>query len=309
MEHTRSMKWRLPSLSALRTFEAAERHESFTKAAVELCLTQSAVSRQIRMMEEELGVELFQRVNQRLIVTEAGRIYASDVRRILGELQDSTVRLLSHQEQGGLLHLATPTVFGVKWLIPRLHSFYEKHPDILLSVSTRSQPADLDSEQLDVAIHWGNNDWPNVEAHPLVGRTWVPVCSPSYLESVGEISSPADLERATLLQHSRRPARWNEWFTAHQVEAANPWAGPRFEHFSLILQAALASLGVGLIPRMFIEDEVKGGRLVILFDDGFEVEDIYHVVYSEKKSNDPRIKKFRDWILSESRMQNKEENI
>src|SRR5690606_29561689 len=110
MEHTRSMKWRLPSLSSLRTFEAAERHASFTKAAVELCLTQSAVSRQIRMMEEYLGVELFQRVNQRLIVTEAGRIYAADVRRLLGELQDSTVRLLSHQEQGGLLHLATPTV-------------------------------------------------------------------------------------------------------------------------------------------------------------------------------------------------------
>lgn len=295
------MKWRLPSLSSLRTFEAAERHASFTKAAVELCLTQSAVSRQIRMMEEYLGVELFQRVNQRLIVTEAGRIYAADVRRLLGELQDSTVRLLSHQEQGGLLHLATPTVFGVKWLIPRLHSFYEQHPDILLSVSTRSQPADLDTEQLDVAIHWGNNDWPNVEAHPLVGRIWVPVCAPSYLESVGDLKLARDLERATLLQHSRRPARWDEWFTAHHVDAANPWAGPRFEHFNLILQAAVAGLGVGLLPRMFVQDEVKTQRLVILFDDDFEVEDIYHLVYSEKKSNDPRINKFRDWILAESR--------
>lgn len=303
------MKWRLPSLSSLKTFEAAERHTSFTKAAVELCLTQSAVSRQIRMMEEYLGVELFQRVNQRLIVTEAGRIYAADVRRVLSELQDSTVRLLAHQEQGGLLHLATPTVFGVKWLIPRLHSFYKKHPDILLSIATRSEPADLDSEQLDVAIHWGNNDWPNVETHSLVGRIWVPVCSPSYLESIGDIKLPTDLERATLLQHSRRPARWNEWFAVHHVDATNPWAGLRFEHFNLILQAALAGLGVGLLPRMFVEEEVKSRRLVILFDDEFEVEDTYHLVYSERKSNDPRIKKFRDWILAESRIQNKQKKL
>ena len=302
------MQWRLPSLSALRTFEAAERHMSFTKAAVELNLTQSAVSRQIRLMEDYLGVELFQRVNQRLAVTEAGRIYAEEVRRVLHSLQESTLRLMSYQEQGGVLHIATPSVFGAKWLIPRLHSFYSEHPDILLSVLTRSQPFDLESEQLDVAIHWGNNDWPNVVAHPLVGREMVPVCSPSYLQSIGAMTHPSDMGKAALLQHARRPNRWLEWLEAHGVHAVNSWAGARFEHFYLITQAAVAGLGVGLLPRIFVADEVKSGRLLMLFDDGFEGSDIYHLVYPEQRGNDPKVNKFREWILRQAEADNKQEN-
>ncbi|WP_132478169.1 transcriptional regulator GcvA [Paracandidimonas soli] len=294
------MHWHLPSLSALRTFEAAERHMSFTKAAVELNLTQSAVSRQIRLMEDYLGVELFQRVNQRLAVTEAGRAYAEEVRRVLHSLQEATLRLMSYQEQGGILHIATPSVFGVKWLIPRLHSFYSKHPDILLNIVTRSKPFDLESEKLDVAIHWGNNDWPNVVAHPLVGRELVPVCSPAYLQSIGTVKAPGDLAKAALLQHARRPNRWQEWFDAHGAGNVNAWAGARFEHFYLITQAAVAGLGVGLLPRMFVEDEVKSGRLVMLFDDGFEGSDIYHLVYPEHKSNDAKVGKFREWILKQA---------
>lgn len=301
------MQWRLPSLSALRTFEAAERHMSFTKAAVELNLTQSAVSRQIRLMEDYLGVELFQRVNQRLAITEAGQVYAEDVRRVLNSLQESTLKLMSHQQEGGVLHIATPSVFGTKWLIPRLHSFYSEHPDILLNILTRSKPFDLESEKLDVAIHWGNNDWPNVVAHPLVGRELVPVCSPAYLKTIGPVTSPEALGKAMLLQHTRRLNRWQEWFEAHAVHSVNAWVGARFEHFYLITQAAVAGLGVGLLPRMFVEDEVRSGRLLMLFDDGFEGSDIYHLVYPQHKSSNPKINKFREWILGQAEIDNRQD--
>lgn len=301
LEYTLHMHWHLPSLSALRTFEAAERHMSFTKAAVELNLTQSAVSRQVRLMEDYLGVELFRRINQRLSVTEAGRTYAEDVRRSLHSLQEATLKLLSYQEQGGILHVATPSAFGVKWLIPRLHTFYSEHPDILLDVLTRSKPFDLESEQLDVAIHYGSNDWPNVVADPLVGRVLVPVCSPAYLKTIGPVKSPKDLEKAALLQHTRRPNRWQEWFEAHGANSATAWTGARFEHFYLITQAAMAGLGIGLLPRMFVEEEAKSGRLVMLFDDAFESNDAYHLVYPEHKRNDPKVDKFRKWILKHAK--------
>lgn len=296
------MQWHLPSLSALRTFEAAERHMSFTKAAIELNLTQSAVSRQVRLMEDQLGLELFRRVNQRLTVTEAGRTYAVDVRRSLQLLQEATLKLLAYQERGGILNVATPSAFGVKWLIPRLHSFYSQHPEILLNVRTRSQPFDLELEQLDVAIHYGNNDWPNVVAEPLIGRTLVPVCSPAYLETIGPVKNPQDLGKGALLQHTRRPNRWQQWFEAHHAHATNAWTGPRFEHFYLLMQAAAAGLGVALLPRMFVEDDAKSGRLVILFNDGFESSDAYCLVYADHKRNDPKVDKFRRWILEEARI-------
>jgi LysR family glycine cleavage system transcriptional activator len=293
------MHWHLPSLAALRTFEAAARHMSFTKAAVELHLTQSAVSRQIRIMEDYLGVQLFRRVSQRLELTDAGRTYAEDIRGALEQMQEATLKLLAHQGHGGILNVATPSAFGVKWLIPRLPSFYSQHPDILLNIVTRSKPFDIESEQLDVAIHYGNNDWPNVVAEPLVGQLLVPVCSREYLQTRGPINEAHHLGKLVLLQHTRRPNTWQEWFDAHQVSVGNAWAGPRFEHFYLLMQAAAAGLGVALLPKMLVEDDTSLGRLVMLFDDGFESKDAYCLVYPEAKRNDPKVEKFRRWVLQE----------
>jgi LysR family glycine cleavage system transcriptional activator len=295
------MHWHLPSLAALRTFEAAARHMSFTNAAIELHLTQSAVSRQIRLMEDYLGVKLFSRENQRLALTDAGRSYAEDIRGALEQMQAATLKLLAHRGQGGTLNVATPSAFGVKWLIPRLPSFYSRHPDILLNVVTRSQPFNLESEKLDVAIHYGNNDWPNVVAEPLIGQTLVPVCSHEFLQTHGPITEPRHLGKLVLLQHARRPNTWQGWFDAHRVSVDNAWAGPRFEHFYLLIQAAVAGLGVALLPRLLVEDEASLGRLVMLFDDGFQSKDAYCLVYPESKRNDPKVDKFRQWVLQEVR--------
>lgn len=295
-----AMHWHLPSLAALRIFEAAARHLSFTKAAAELHLTQSAVSRQIKLTEEYLGVALFLREKQRLSLTEAGRQYAQDIRSALELMQAATMSLLARQTQGGVLNVATPSAFGVKWLIPRLPAFNARHPDILLNLVTRNKPFDLELEQQDVAIHYGNNDWPNVVSDPLVGEILVPVCSPDYLRRHGPIAAPAGLREKMLMQHTRRPNNWQEWFDAHQVADANAWAGPRFEHLYLILQAAVAGLGVALIPELLVEDDLREGRLLALFDDRFVSRDSYCLVYPEAKRDDPKVARFRNWLVEET---------
>jgi LysR family glycine cleavage system transcriptional activator len=295
------MGWQLPSLSALRTFEAAARHLSFTKAAVELNLTQSAVSRQIRLTEEYLGVLLFQRVKQRLVLTDAGRSYVHDIRAALQQMQAATVNLLAHQGKGGILNLATPPAFGTKWLIPRLHRFSEAHTEILINLATRAKPFDFSTESIDAAIHYGSNDWPGVLSDRLVGEEMVVVCSPSYLAGHKRLKGPADLSKHTLLQQTVRPNLWRDWMETKGGDTGHAWTGPRFEHFYMIMQAAVGSLGVALLPRMLVNEDLQGGRLVMPFDGSYISRDAYCLVYPAAKRNDPKIELFRRWLVDEAK--------
>jgi LysR family glycine cleavage system transcriptional activator len=294
------MGWQLPSLSALRTFEAAARHLSFTKAATELNLTQSAVSRQIRLMEEYLGVLLFQRVKQRLVLTDAGRTYVDDIRAALEQMQAATVNLLAHQGKGGILYLATPPAFGTKWLIPRLHRFSQAHPEILFNMATRARPFDFGAEPIDAAIYYGNNDWPGVISDRLVGAEMVLACSPGYLASQPPLKRPDDLAGHTLLQQTMRPNLWRDWMEAKGGDIKHAWAGPRFEHFYMIMQAAIGSLGVALLPRLLVNEDVQAGRLVIPFEASFMSREAYCLVYPASKRNDPKMELFRRWLLNEA---------
>jgi len=295
------MGWQLPSLAALRTFEAAARHLSFTKAAIELNLTQSAVSRQIRLMEEYLGVLLFQRVKQRLVLTDAGSSYVQDIRAALEQMQAATVNLLAHQGKGGVLNLATPPAFGTKWLIPRLHRFSEAHPEILINMATRAKPFDFATEAIDAAIHYGSNDWPGVLSDPLVGAEMVVVCGPAYLAGHARLKGPEDLSNHVLLQQTVRPNLWRAWMMAKGGDAALAWSGPRFEHFYMIMQAAVGNLGVALLPRMLVNDDLQSGRLVMPFDGSYLSQDAYCLVYPAAKRNDPKIELFRRWLLREAK--------
>jgi LysR family transcriptional regulator, glycine cleavage system transcriptional activator len=293
------VSWQLPSLAALRTFEAAARHLSFTKAARELHLTQSAISRQIRVMEDSLGLKLFERVKQRLLLSEAGRAYVTDVRTALDQMQAATLNLLAHQGRGGIVNFATPPAFGMKWLIPRLAAFSSAHPDVLLNLVTRAQPFDFESERLDAAIHYGEDDWPGVISHRLIGEEIVLFCAPAYLER-RRLRGPGDLEQHVLLQHARRPNAWREWLDAHRVHGVNASAGPRFEHMYMIMQAAAAGLGVALLPRLLVDDDVAAGRLVIPLEARFMSREAYCLVYPEAKRNDPKINVLRSWLLQEA---------
>lgn len=296
------MSWHLPSLAALRTFEAAARHLSFTSAAAELNITQSAVSRQIRSMEEFLGLLLFQRVRKRLVLTDAGTQYARDIRVGLEHMQAATLNLLAHQGKGGALRITTGAAFCTKWLIPRLGRFTNAHPDVLISLSTRDRPFDMNTEGFDAAFHYGGNDWPGVLSEPLVGHEQVVVCSPKYLAEHPPLRAPKDLANHTLLQHTRRPNRWREWMQANDGPEMNAWAGPCFEHFYMIIQATVAHLGVGLVPRLLVADEIDAGRLCTPIDKPFHDAACYCLVYPASKQNDPRLEAFRRWLVEEARL-------
>lgn len=294
------MGWQLPSLAALRTFEAAARHLSFTKAAAELHLTQSAVSRQIRVMEDYLGVMLFERVKQRLVLTKAGSTYVAEIRSALEQMQTATVNLLANRGVGGILTLATPPAFCVKWLIPRLDRFSAAYPEVLVSLATRAKPFDFEAEKIDAAIYFGRRDWPGVMSDRLVGEDLVLVCSPAYRASAPRLKQPADLAAHTLLQQIHRPNWWSDWLTAKQASTANAWAGPRFEHFYMIMQAAVAGLGVALLPRLLVKEDVGARRLLVPFESPFAGEDAYCLVYPAGKRSDPKLELLRRWLLEEA---------
>ena len=293
------MSWRIPSMAALTTFEAAARHMSFTKAAVELHLTQSAVSRQIRALEDSLGVTLFERVRQRLVITEAGRAYAEEVRLALARMQEATLNLLSRQGYAGLLRFATQPAFGMKWLIPRLGQFNAAHPEILVNLVTRSStPLDFEVEPLDAAIHFGQADWKGVAMERLGDGSERVVCAPAYPGR--KLRRPSDLAGCVLLQNTRRPDAWQRWLYAAGARGVNAWAGPRYEHYYMIGQAAVAGLGVALLPTLLVADDLAAGRLIEPLKVPYKSGEAYYVAYPESKREDRRLAVFRAWLAAQA---------
>lgn len=288
----------LPTLASLRTFEVVARHMSFTRAAVELNITQSAVSRQIRWLEEILDTSLFHRVGHRVDLTSDGRAYLRDVSGALRKIEQSTLRFRSKQN-GSILTLATPPAFGMRWLIPRLPRFHKAHPDIMVSLITRADAFDFLEESVDAALHYGHNDWSGVETVPLLGDKVVLVASPNYLESDVSIRQPAGLKNAVLLQHLRRPNAWVEWLSAAGISGVNAWAGPGYEHFYMLIQAAVSGLGFALVPRILVEEEIRSGLLVEPLDIHYKASDIYSLVYPDDRSDHRTIMSLRAWLLEE----------
>ncbi len=285
-----------PSLAALQAFEAAARLESFTRAAEELHLTQGAVSRQVAGLEAALGLQLFERIRQRIVPTEAGRAYAAEIRDILSRLQTATLSTMAMKNVGGTLSLALLPTFGTRWLIPRLPDFFARHPEIAIDFSTRIVPFDFAREPFDAAIHFGDPTWPGTEAHRLMGEMIVPVTSPAFLAREG-IAAPEDLVRVPLLRQATRPQGWAEWFEAQGLDPETARPGPRFEQFAMVAQAAVAGLGVAVVPRFLIEDELKSGQLVIPFDRPVESRQSYWLVYPTAQGERPALRIFRDWLL------------
>jgi len=288
-------------MTSLRVFEAAARHLSFSDAAAELCLTQGAVSRQISALEDGLRLKLFHRAHKRLVLTDAGLAYLPEVRACLSRLEAATLDLLAHQGSGGILNLAILPTFGAKWLIPRMASFWQAHPNVNVNFTTRAVAFDFSNERLDAAIHFGDNSWPGVQYHRLMGEEVVPVCAPSLLLNPG-LTRPEDLDRHTLLQHTTRPNAWVEWLGAAGVSQINGLKGPRFEHFSMVIQAAIAGIGVAVLPEFLVKDEIAAGRLKVPFDIAVRSHHAYYLVHPEEKADLPALRAFRDWLLTEVRL-------
>lgn len=287
------------SLDLLRGFQSAARHLSFTRAAQELNVTQSAVSRQIRQLEDHLGRQLFRRVKQRPILTEPGEVYAAAVRRLLDQAEAATLELMAYGSGGGELTVALLPTFGSRWLVPRLGDFTSRHPEIQLNLVTEVRPFDFSGSDIDVAVHFGSPDWPGAVCHRLMGEVVVPVAAPSLLGGRRRrLKRPADVGRFTLLQHVTRPDAWQKWLQACSVQSVDGRVGPRFEQFYMVIQAAIAGLGLAVLPRFLIQEELSAGRLVVAIDRPVESEHAYYLVHPERKAGLRRVTEFRDWLLA-----------
>src|SRR5882672_2240946 len=253
----------LPSIDALTAFESAARHQSFTRAAAELNLTQGAISRQIRLLEDRLGSSLFQRVRQRVILTDAGRAYLLEVRRILDGLESATLRLMTVGASTNVLNLAVLPAVATHWLLPRLPDFFRKYPKVSINCGVRLSPFDFETDPFDAAIHYGAPIWAGAIVHHLMDEDLIPVCTPLFRNS-RRIRRADDLARMPLLHLTTRPAAWADWFKRAGIPTANAFQGSIFENFAMISKAAIAGLGIALLPSYFIEEELKTRSLIAL---------------------------------------------
>ena len=287
----------LPTIGELVAFESAGRHGSFTRAGLELNLTQSAISRQIRLLEDQIGAALFERVRQRVVLTAAGRIYLSEVSRVLQQLNDATRQVMSQAGAAAILNVAVLPSFATRWLMPRMAEFTSLHPDTTINFASRIKPFDFTAEPFDAAILYGAPIYPNVIAHHLWDEYIVPVCSPAFKEK-HQIRSPEDLTRVVLLHQVTRPMAWMNWFDSVGIDSALGGRGPTYEHFAMIVQAAVGGLGAALVPRFLAEDELCSGRLELLFDHSLKSDGAYYIFVPEINASSPPVRRFVDWVLS-----------
>jgi LysR family glycine cleavage system transcriptional activator len=289
---------RLPSLNALKAFEAAARHESFTKAAAELNVTQGAVSHQVKGLETALGLRLFTRERQRLIITEAGRSYLGVVRDAFDRLAVGTDRLLARQK-AGVLTVSTSPNFAAKWLVHRLGRFVETHPDIDLRLSASMQHIDFAREEIDLAIRHGDGNWPWLHVTRLCTEELFPVCSPKYMRGRGALRAPADLERHTLVHVGDRSG-WSEWLAAAGV-AAGAIGGPIVNQASIAIDAAVDGQGIALARTALASWDLASGRLVRPFALALKAPYAYWIVCPKSTAELPKIATFRAWLLAEAK--------
>ncbi|HWK72536.1 MAG TPA: transcriptional regulator GcvA [Burkholderiaceae bacterium] len=292
---------RIPPLNPLRTFEVAARHLSFIRAADELSVTAAAVSHQIRVLEGSLGVKLFSRNNGVLALTDIGQAYLPAIQQAFRQVLDATDLLHRHKDISVLKINASPT-FSVKWLLPRLEGFFHRYPDIDLKLSTSNHLIDFSREDLDLVIRYGHGNYPGMRSERCFSVEAVPVCSPRLLAERGAPGKPADLQHYPLLHDGsdHTHPNWRSWFEhvgCHDVDTSR---GPTFWPSHLVIDAAIDGLGVALIKRAWIEQDLAEGRLVQLFDTSLPVSYAYYISYPEARSASPAIRSFVDWVQSQA---------
>jgi LysR family glycine cleavage system transcriptional activator len=288
---------RLPPLNALKAFEAAARSESFTRAAEELHVTQGAVSQQVKALEATLGVALFQRARQRLVLTAAGRDYLAVIRDALDRIAVGTERLVQRRASGALT-LSTSPDFAAKWLVHRLGRFVEAHPDIDLRVSAATHHVDFAREDVDLAVRHGDGDWPGLDAVRLAAEQLFPVCSPSLVAGRGRVSHAADLLRLPLLRLDDWQT-WARWFAAAGV-ATPAVPGPVINRASMLIDAAIDGQGVALARTALAAGDLISGRLVRPVDVALKMASAYWIVCPNATAARPPIATVRAWLLAEA---------
>jgi DNA-binding transcriptional LysR family regulator len=298
------MRRKIPSTTALISFEAAARHESFTKAAQELSLTQGAICRQIASLEEFLGVELFRRSRRGVKLTEAGLSYSRRVATQLDAVERDTLSVMG-QQGTNVIELAVVPTFGTQWLLPRLKDFQQKHPEVTVNLTNRTRPFLFADTDFDAAIYFGDADWSGTESHRLMGENPMPVCSPSLLGK-RTILTPGEIAELPLLQQTTRPYAWRQWFNSQHLNIPRDMTGPRYELFSMLAQAAMHDMGIALIPPFLIQRELAEKRLVIANAQALSSIKAYYLMIPERKVESASLKAFRDWLVNQAQSYNLE---
>lgn len=288
----------LPSISALRALEAVERLGSASAAARELHLTQGAISRQLRALEQQLGIDLLERSGKRLHLTPAAQEYTGEIRQALNQITQSTLRLVS-STVSGTLNLAILPSFGMRWLMPRLPEFGRRHPDVTLNMATCLTPFDFGNAPYDAAIFYGEGNWPGAESLLLRHEQLIAVAAPALL-SQSQPLSLADIRALPLLHIQSRPNAWSEWFEAQGQKEKAPIDGSTYDQFSTIIQATLHGLGAALLPDYLIEQDLAQGRLKPLYGSSTPARGAYYLVWPRTKSRAPTLRLFRDWLAEQA---------
>jgi DNA-binding transcriptional LysR family regulator len=299
------MRRKVPSLNALLIFESAARLQSFTQAADELALTQSAVCKQIANLEDWLGLALFSRIKKRVLLTPAGRDYAEKIRLHLDKIERDTLELMGHKEGSGILELAVIPTFATQWLIPRLPEFQSLRPDITINLSTKTSAFLFSDSPFHAAIHSGKAPWSGtIGDHLMPEDHAIPVCSPAmYQRVLGKRKRLQlnDISNMPLLHLSTRLEDWRNWFELHDHPNDIPAVkGARYELFTMLLEACIAGLGVALIPRYMAKKEISSEKLVIPIDLSLPQHTSYFLVYPETQMNYPPLQAFRTWLLEKT---------
>lgn len=294
------MRRKLPSTQALVCFEASARHESFTKAAQELALTQSAVYRQAAGLEDFLGVKLFRRSRHGIVLTEAGQNYSRLVARRLDAVERDALAVIGRGEASGAIDLAVVPTFATRWLLPRLPEFRARHPAIVVNMETSTRPFLFADTDFDAAIYAGTPadlaNWPGTIATALMPEIVVPVCAPALIAPRKRLT-PAQVAELPLLQQSTRPYAWRQWFEANGVAGAPDLNGPRFDLFSMLAVAAARGMGAALMPTMLVEAELARRELVVPCDRPLHGGRSYHLVVPERRAGNPALARFGDWLI------------
>jgi LysR family glycine cleavage system transcriptional activator len=291
------MARKLPPLNALRAFEAAARHLSFTRAANELNVTQAAISHQVKALEARLGVVLFRRLNRALSLTAAGEGYLPAVRDAFDAIAAATDRLYA-DEAGGRLTVTTIHSFAGAWLLPRLLQFHVVHPEIDVLLDAADEVVDLARGQVDLAIRYGNGNWPGLRAEQWMTEDIFPVCSPDLVGGPVPLRTPADLRHQTLLHDDMR-VNWRVWLDAAGVEGVDAETGPGFTDSRLVLQAAIGGHGVALARSLLVADDLAAGRLVRPFEVALPAGYAYYIVTAPEDWDRPKVRAFREWLEAE----------
>lgn len=288
----------VPSIGELEAFVACARHGTTTMAGEALNLTQSAVSRSLATLEDKLGVALFDRVKKRLILSPAGHVFLARAEALLADINDAAVGVMAFGGASGVLRMAVLPSFSRVWLIPRLAGFAKLNPSAGFDISARLLPVDFDKEPFDLAIMRKPHETAGSHLEEILPETLVVVASPTLLDGRKPVSED-DLVGLPLLQQSTRPTLWLDWFRESNIDPRRILRGARLDHFDMIMDAAIAGMGVGIVPEVIAAAALERGTLVRASPRRFATGDAYSLILPERSRDNPHVKAFRNWLLSE----------